>query len=145
MHQMIYYHSIIHYWIYLNGNCIDNVIGLIFAIDDHQGRTFRQPNCRTNFSLHTSPSIKLSIVTSRDDSMFISVFLLVLHWSSWYVAYLWPVTNDVTITVLLTSGCRVHIVDVKGTFLHDDIEDKEEICTNIPEGFERWWDPKVWV
>ena len=60
-----------------------------------------------------------------------------------------PVTNDVTIRVMLTIAIMAswiaYIVDVKGAFLHGDFENEEEIYTEIPEGFEKWWDPAMWV
>ena len=60
-----------------------------------------------------------------------------------------PVTNDVTIRVMLTLALMAnwiaHIVDVKGAFLHGDFEHEEEIYTKIPEGFEKFWDPEKWV
>ena len=60
-----------------------------------------------------------------------------------------PVTNDVTIRVMLTIAIMAswiaYIVDVKGAFLHGDFENEEEIYTEIPEGFDQWWDPAIWV
>ena len=38
-----------------------------------------------------------------------------------------------------------HIVDVKGAFLHGEFENGEQIYTTIPEGFEQWHDPNIWV
>ena len=60
-----------------------------------------------------------------------------------------PVTNDVTIRMMLTlalmAGWTGHIIDVKGAFLHGEFENGEQIYTKIPEGFEKFWDPNIWV
>jgi hypothetical protein len=60
-----------------------------------------------------------------------------------------PVTNDITIRMMLVlmlmAGWTGYLVDVKGAFLHGEFENNEEIYTKIPEGFEKYWDPKVWA
>ena len=60
-----------------------------------------------------------------------------------------PVTNDVSIrmmfTIALMAGWIGYIIDVKGAFLHGEFENGEQIYTNIPEGFEQFWDPAVYV
>lgn len=60
-----------------------------------------------------------------------------------------PVTNDVTIRMMLTlaimAGWVRHIIDVKGAFLHGEFENGEVIYTKIPEGFEKFWDPNAWI
>lgn len=58
-----------------------------------------------------------------------------------------PVTNDVMIrmmqTLALIAGWIGHIVDAKGAFLHGEFENNEQIYANIPQGFEKHWDPRA--
>ena len=60
-----------------------------------------------------------------------------------------PVTNDVSIRmtfrIALMAGWIGYIIDVKGAFLHGEFENGEQIYTKIPEGFEQFWDPIVYV
>ena len=60
-----------------------------------------------------------------------------------------PVTNDITIrmmiVLMLMTGWIGYLVDVKGAFLHGEFENDEQIFTKIPEGFEKYWDPKTWA
>eukprot|EP00957_Ditylum_brightwellii_P056072 4249605-Ditylum_brightwellii.AAC.1 len=41
------------------------------------------------------------------------------------------------------AGWCGHIVDVKGAFLHGDIEDGEEIYMEVPQGFESYYSSRV--
>ena len=70
-----------------------------------------------------------------------------IHYDSASIAS--PVTNDVTIRIMmvlmLMSGWIGYLVDVKGAFLLGEFENNEQIYTKIPQGFEKYWDPKVWV
>ena len=54
-----------------------------------------------------------------------------------------PVTNDVTIrivlTLLLMAGWHAEIVDVKGAFLHGAFADGEKMYMEVPEGFEAFY------
>ena len=60
-----------------------------------------------------------------------------------------PVTNDVTIRMMLTialmAGWIGWIVDIKGAFLHGEFENGKQIYTEIPEGFEKFWNPATYV
>ena len=49
------------------------------------------------------------------------------------------------LTLAIMAGWVGHIIDVKGAFLHGEFENGEVIYTKIPEGFEKFWDPKEWV
>jgi hypothetical protein len=70
-----------------------------------------------------------------------------IHYDSASIAS--PVTNDVTIRIMmvlmLMTGWIGYLVDVKGAFLLGEFENNEQIYTKIPQGFEKYWDPKVWV
>jgi hypothetical protein len=52
-----------------------------------------------------------------------------------------PVTNSATIRIVLTlmimASMLAHVVDVKGAFLHEELEDVEIIHMKIPQGFEK--------
>ncbi len=52
-----------------------------------------------------------------------------------------PVTNSATIRTLLTlmimASMLAHVMDVKGAFLHEEIEDGEIIHVKVPQGFEK--------
>ena len=56
-----------------------------------------------------------------------------------------PVTNDVSIRValvlMLMANWVAQVVDVKGAFLHGEFENNEQIYTEVPQGFEKWFDP----
>ena len=56
-----------------------------------------------------------------------------------------PVTNDVSIRValvlMLMANWVAQVVDVKGAFLHGEFENDEKIYTEVPQGFEKWFDP----
>ena len=58
-----------------------------------------------------------------------------------------PVTNDVTIrivlTLLLMAGWHAEIVDVKGAFLHGVFGDGEVMHMEVPEGFEKYYQAGV--
>jgi hypothetical protein len=55
-----------------------------------------------------------------------------------------PVTDGMTIklvlTIMLVSGSIVHVVNVKGAFLHGKFEDREKIYIKIPLGFKEFYD-----
>ena len=58
-----------------------------------------------------------------------------------------PVTNDVSIRVLLTimlmANMNAYIVDVQGAFLHGEFDNGEILYCKIPEGFRDAYDPTV--
>ena len=60
-----------------------------------------------------------------------------------------PVTTDVTVRVVLTlmlmCGWTAKLLDVKGAFLHGEFDNGEQIYTEVPQGFERFVDPLVYV
>ena len=60
-----------------------------------------------------------------------------------------PVTTDVTVRVILTlmlmCGWTAKLLDVKGAFLHGEFDNGEEIYTEVPDGFEVFIDPLVYV
>jgi hypothetical protein len=60
-----------------------------------------------------------------------------------------PVTNDVTIRIVLTlmimAGWVGEILDVKGAFLHGDFEEGKNVYMGIPEGFDKYYDPMYYV
>ena len=60
-----------------------------------------------------------------------------------------PVTNEITIRLVMTlaimTGWIGQLVDVKGAFLHGEFENGEEIYTEIPQGFHKYWNPEIWV
>ena len=37
------------------------------------------------------------------------------------------------------------MLDVKGAFLHGDFTDGEKVHMKVPQGFERWYDPRLYV
>jgi hypothetical protein len=55
------------------------------------------------------------------------------------------VTNDVSIRValvlMLMANWTAQVVDVKGAFLHGKFENEKQIYTEVPKGFEKWYDP----
>ena len=54
-----------------------------------------------------------------------------------------PVTNNVTIrlvmVLMLMSGLVAHIVDVKGAYLHEKIEEGEKVYMKVTEGWEHFY------
>ena len=58
-----------------------------------------------------------------------------------------PVTNDITIRVVLTimvmAGWIANVVDVKGAFLHGKFADGERIYMEVPIGWEKFYPPNV--
>ena len=60
-----------------------------------------------------------------------------------------PVTNDVSIRVIIVIMIMANLFgwlcDVKGAFLHGSFENGEVIFTEIPQGFEPWYNPAVWM
>jgi hypothetical protein len=43
------------------------------------------------------------------------------------------------------AGWEFHVVDVQGAFLNGEFEDGEQIYMTVPDGFERYYDPKKYV
>ena len=39
----------------------------------------------------------------------------------------------------------VYILDVNGAFLHGQFRNGEVIYTEVPQGFHKYWDPKIWL
>jgi hypothetical protein len=60
-----------------------------------------------------------------------------------------PVSNEVTIrivfTLMLMAGWVGELLDVKGAFLHGDFEDEEDVYMKVPQGFESYYDPRIYV
>jgi hypothetical protein len=60
-----------------------------------------------------------------------------------------PVTNDVTIRIVLVllimAGWVGELVDIKGAFLHGDFEEGKNVYMEVPEGFEKYYDPMYYV
>jgi hypothetical protein len=60
-----------------------------------------------------------------------------------------PVTNDVTIRIVLVlmlmAGWVGELLDVKGAFLHGDFEDGRNVYMEVPEGFQQWYNPMLYV
>ena len=60
-----------------------------------------------------------------------------------------PVTNDLSIRIMLVLMLMTnwvgYLMDIKGAFLHGEFDNGEQIHTEIPEGFESKWDPKIWM
>ena len=60
-----------------------------------------------------------------------------------------PVANDATIRIVLIimimAGWVGELLDVKGAFLHGDFEDDDEVYMEVPEGFEKYYDPRIYV
>ena len=60
-----------------------------------------------------------------------------------------PVTTNVTICIvlvlmLMASWCT-QLLDVNGAFLHGDFTDGEKVHMKVPQGFQRWYDPRLYV
>jgi len=60
-----------------------------------------------------------------------------------------PVTTDITIRIILTimlmASWYAHMLDVKGAFLHGTFDNGEKVHMDVPQGFERWYDPRLYV
>jgi histone deacetylase 1/2 len=60
-----------------------------------------------------------------------------------------PVTNDVTIrivlVIMLMAGWCGELLDIKGAFLHGDFEDGKNVYMEVPEGFDKYYDPMYYV
>ena len=60
-----------------------------------------------------------------------------------------PVTNDVTICIVLVlmimAGWVGELLDIKGAFLHGEFEDGKNVYMEVPEGFEKYYDPMYYV
>jgi hypothetical protein len=60
-----------------------------------------------------------------------------------------PVSNEVTIrivfTLMLMAGWVGELLDLKGAFLHGDFEDEKDVYLKVPEGFEQYYDPRIFV
>ena len=60
-----------------------------------------------------------------------------------------PVTNDATIRIVLVMMIMAkwcgELLDIKGAFLHGDFENGEDLCMEIPEGFEKHYDVNNFV
>ena len=60
-----------------------------------------------------------------------------------------PVTSDVTIRIVLAlmlmANWQAWVVDVEGAFLHGEFDQGEEIHAEVPQGFERYYDPTEWL
>jgi hypothetical protein len=60
-----------------------------------------------------------------------------------------PVTNDVTIrivlVIMLLADWVGELIDIKGAFLHGDFEDGKNVYMEVPEGFEKYYDPLYYV
>jgi histone deacetylase 1/2 len=60
-----------------------------------------------------------------------------------------PVTNDVTIHIVLVllimAKWAGELVDIKGAFLHGDFEDGKNLYMEVPEGFDKYYDPMYYV
>jgi hypothetical protein len=60
-----------------------------------------------------------------------------------------PVTNDVTIRIVMVlmimGGWVGELLDVKGAFLHGDFEEDRNVYMEVPEGFEKYYDPRIYV
>ena len=60
-----------------------------------------------------------------------------------------PVTTNVTIRIILVlmlmAGWCAQMLDVNGAFLHGDFTDGEKVHMKVPQGFERWYDPRLYV
>ena len=69
------------------------------------------------------------------------------HYDSLSVAS--PVTNDVTVKVCLTlmllAGWIAQLVDVHSAFLNGEFDNNEKLYTEVPQGFEIFCDPIVYV
>ena len=69
------------------------------------------------------------------------------HYDSYSISS--PVTNDVSIRVciviMLMANFFGWLCDVKGAFLHGSFDNGEVIYTNVPMGFEPWYNPAVWM
>jgi len=60
-----------------------------------------------------------------------------------------PVTNEMTIRMVLIllvmARWHAEILDVQGAFLKGRFENGEKIYMDVPQGFEKYYDPQVWV
>lgn len=60
-----------------------------------------------------------------------------------------PVTNDVTIRIvlvlLLMAAWTGELLDVKGAFLHGEFDEGQNLYMKVPEGFEKWYDPRLYL
>ena len=60
-----------------------------------------------------------------------------------------PVASDITIRVVLVlmimAGWIGEVLDVKGAFLHGDIDKNQRVYMEVPEGFEEHYDPMYYV
>jgi hypothetical protein len=60
-----------------------------------------------------------------------------------------PVTNDVTIRIVMVIMIMANwcgeLLDIKGAFLHGDFEDGKNVFMEVPEGFEKHYDPMYYV
>ena len=58
-----------------------------------------------------------------------------------------PVTSDVTIRIVLTlmlmADWEGEILDIQGAFLHGLFKDNEQLFMEIPEGFEKYYNPNT--
>ena len=54
-----------------------------------------------------------------------------------------PVTNDTTIRIALMIMVKHvnFIVELKGAFLHGELDPNQVISFNVPQGFEEFYDP----
>jgi hypothetical protein len=70
-----------------------------------------------------------------------------VHFDSQSIAL--PVTTDVTVRVclvlMLMANWTAQLVDVKGAFLHGEFDNNEHIYIEVPQGFERFCDPMIYV
>ena len=70
-----------------------------------------------------------------------------LHYDSHDISA--PVTNDVTIRIVLTLMIMAtwigEILDVEGAFLHGDFDTGKNVYMKVPEGFEKYYDPMYYV
>lgn len=69
------------------------------------------------------------------------------HFQSHNVAA--PVVNEITIRVIFVLMIMMQYVgellDVKGAFLHGDFEEGEQVHMEVPKGFDKWYDPRLYV
>ena len=54
--------------------------------------------------------------------------------------------NDITIRIVLVlmlmAGWVGQILDVKDAFLHGDFEDEEQVYIEVPQGFDKYYNPE---
>ncbi len=70
-----------------------------------------------------------------------------VHFDSQSIAS--PVTTDVTVRIILTlmlmANWVARLLDIRGAFLHGEFDNNKQIYSEVPQGFERFVDPLIYV